>query len=30
MSNFRGYYVKIGDCEFTDPPIKRDGLLIMP
>lgn len=30
MSNFRGYYVKIGDCTFTDPPIKRDGLLIMP
>ena len=30
MSNFRGYYVKIGDCTFTDPGIKRDGLLIMP
>lgn len=30
MSNFRGYYVKIGNCTFTDPPIKRDGLLIMP
>jgi len=30
MSNFRGYYVKIGNCYFTDPAIKRDGLLIMP
>ena len=30
MSNFRGYYVKIGNCDFTDPGIKRDGLLIMP
>lgn len=30
MSNFRGYYVKIGNCDFTNPPIKREGLLIMP
>ena len=30
MSNFRGYYVKIGNCTFTDPSPKRDGLLIMP
>lgn len=30
MSNFRGYYVKIGNCTFTNPAIKRDGLLIMP
>lgn len=30
MSNFRGYYVKIGNCEFNNPGIKRDGLLIMP
>jgi hypothetical protein len=30
MSNFRGYYVKIGNCTFTDPGIKRDGLLIYP
>lgn len=30
MSNFRGYYVKIGNCTFTDPAIKREGLLIMP
>lgn len=30
MSNFRGYYVKIGNCTFTSPSPKRDGLLIMP
>lgn len=30
MSNFRGYYVKIGNCDFTDPGIKRDELLIFP
>lgn len=30
MSNFRGYYVKIGNCTFTNPSPKRDGLLIMP
>lgn len=30
MSNFRGYYVKIGNCEFNNPAIKRDGLLIQP
>lgn len=30
MSNFKGYYVKIGNCEFNNPGIKRDGLLIMP
>ena len=30
MSNFRGYYVKIGDCDFTNPSPKREGLLIMP
>lgn len=30
MSNFRGYYVKIGNCDFTNPGIQRDGLLIMP
>ena len=30
MSNFRGYYIKIYDCDFTDPAIKREGLLIMP
>ena len=30
MSNFRGYYVKIGNCDFTNPAIARDGLLIYP
>lgn len=30
MSNFRGYYVKIGNCNFTNPAILRDGLLIYP
>jgi len=30
MSNFNGYYIKIGDCTFTDPSPKRDGLLILP
>ena len=30
MSNFRGYYVKIGDCTFTNPSPKRDGLTILP
>lgn len=30
MSNFRGYYVKIGNCNFNNPAPKRDGLLIQP
>lgn len=30
MSNFRGYYFKIGNCDFTNPAPKRDGLLIQP
>lgn len=30
MGTFQGYYVKIGNCDFTNPGIKRDGLLIMP
>lgn len=30
MSNFRGYYVKIGNCTFNNPAPKRDGLLIQP
>lgn len=30
MSNFRGYYVKIGNCNFTNPSPVREGLLIMP
>jgi hypothetical protein len=27
---FQGYYVRIGNCNFTTPGIKRDGLLIYP
>ncbi len=30
MSNFKGYYIKIDDCTFNDPAIKREGLLIQP
>jgi hypothetical protein len=30
MSNYAGYYVKIGDCDFTNPAPKREGLLIQP
>lgn len=30
MSGFKGYYVKIGNCDFTNPAPKREGLLIMP
>lgn len=30
MSNYAGYYVKIGTCTFTNPSPKREGLLIMP
>lgn len=30
MSNFNGYYFKIGNCTFMNPPPKRDGLLILP
>ena len=30
MSNYAGYYVKIGNCTFTDPAPKREGLLIQP
>lgn len=30
MSNFAGYYVKIGNCEFNNPGIKHDGLQIYP
>ena len=25
MSNFRGYYIRIGDCKFLDPALKREG-----
>lgn len=27
---FRGYWVRIGNCRFDNPQIKREGLLIMP
>ena len=30
MSSFRGYYVKIGNCTFTNPSPKREGLKILP
>lgn len=30
MSNFKGYYFKIGDCDFTSPSPKRDGFQVMP
>lgn len=30
MSNFRGYYIKIDNCTFNDPPIARDGYAVMP
>lgn len=30
MSNYKGYYVKIGNCDFTNPAPLRDGLLIQP
>lgn len=30
MSNYKGYYVKIGNCNFTTPAPKREGLLIQP
>jgi hypothetical protein len=30
MSNFKGYYFKIGDCNFTSPSPKRDGFEVMP
>lgn len=30
MSNFRGYYIRIGDYKFDDPAIKRDGLHVQP
>lgn len=30
MSSYKGYYIRIGDCTFTDPAPKRDGFLIMP
>lgn len=30
MSNFRGYYFKIGDCDFTSPSPKREGYEVQP
>lgn len=30
MSNFRGYYIKIGDCTFTNPGIKKEGYKCTP
>jgi hypothetical protein len=30
MSNFRGYYIKIGNCTFNSPAPARDGLEIQP
>ena len=30
MSNFRGYYIRIGDCSFLNPAIKREGYRCTP
>lgn len=30
MSNFKGYYIKIGECTFTSPAIKREGYKCTP
>lgn len=30
MSNFKGYYVKIGDCTFSSPAMLREGYLCTP
>lgn len=30
MNNFRGYYIRIGDCTFTNPAIKREGYKCTP
>lgn len=27
---FKGYYLKIGECDFTSPAIKREGFKILP
>ena len=27
---FKGYYLKIGECDFTTPAIKREGFKILP
>ena len=30
MSNFKGYYFKIGECNFTSPAPKRGGYEVQP
>lgn len=30
MSNFRGYYMKIGECTFNNPAIAREGFKVLP
>lgn len=30
MSNFQGYYIKIGNCTFQNPAIKREGYRCTP
>ena len=30
MSNFKGYYMKINNCTFNDPPMSREGFKVSP
>lgn len=30
MSNFKGYYFKINDCTFNNPPMAREGYKVSP
>ena len=30
MSNFNGYYMRIGNCRFQDPAISREGFKVLP
>ena len=30
MSNFKGYYIKIGNCKFDNPAIQREGFHLLP
>ena len=30
MSNFKGYYFKIGECDFTSPAPLREGYEVQP
>lgn len=30
MSNFRGYYMRIGNCTFDNPAISREGFKVLP